>query len=175
MTKTLENTIATDRTTPVSNQLRAADNEVQSAARQTRGKGHPKRILLVHDDTIVRVDIHELVSRMHRMGVLGQYPHCEQVLKLIKELRPDLVVFDITVPGRRGLDAFQSVRRRHSHGMSILLFERFPFRDVRLTAEHAYGFAYRFAYYQPERIDPTVSPAFVLQPELYGVLRPRGH
>ena len=168
MTKALENTIATDRISLVSNQHRAA-------ARQTSGKGHPMRIVLVYDDAIVRLDFHELVSRMKRMEVVGQYPHCEQVLKLIKGLRPDLVVFDITVPARRGLDALQSIRRRHSHGLSILLFERFPFRDVRLTAEHAYGFAYRFAFYQPARTDPTISRTFVLHPELYGVLRPSGH
>ena len=175
MPEALENTIATDRISLVPNQLRAADNEAQPTSRQTTGKEHSMRIVLVHDDAIVRVDMRELLSRMQDIKVVGQYPPGGQVLNLIKGLRPDLVVLDITVPGRRGLDALQSIRRRHFHGMSILLFERFPFRDVQVTAEHAYGFAYRFAYYHPARIDPTVSPTFVLQPELYGVLWPRGH
>lgn len=133
------------------------------------------RSVLVHDDAIVRLDIRELLSRMHRMEDVGQYPHCEQVLKLIKGLRPDLVVLDITMPGRRSLDVLQTIRRLHSRGMSILLFERFPCVGVQGTSEHAYRFAYRFAYYQPALIDPTVCPIFGLQPELYGVLWPNGH
>ena len=175
MPEALENTTATDRISLVPNQLRAADNEARPTLRQTTGKKHSMRIVLVHDDAIVRLNMRELLSRMQGMKVVGQYPHCDQVLDLIKGLRPDLVVLDTTVPGQRGLNALQSIRCRHFHGMSILLFERFPFRDVQVTAEHAYGFAYRFAYYQPARIDPTVSPTFVLHPELYGVLWPNGH
>lgn len=173
MPEALENTTATDPISLVPNQLRAADNEAQPNARQTTGKEHSMRIVLVHGDEIVRLDLRELLCRMQGMKVVGQYP--DQVVNLIKGLRPDLVVLDITVPGRRGLDALQSIRRRHSHGMSILLFERFPFRDVQVTAEPAYGFAYRFAYYKPARMDPSVSHAVVLHPELYGVLGPNGH
>ncbi len=174
MLEALKNTTATDRISLAPNQLRAADNEAPPTSRQTTGKEHSMRIVLVHGDEIVRLDMRELRSRMQGMKVVRQYPHCDQVLNLIKGLRPDLVVLDITVPGRRGLDALQSIRRVHSHRMSILLFERFPFRDVQVT-EHANGFAYRFAFYQPARIDPAVCPTLVLQPELYGVLWARGH
>lgn len=54
MPEALENTTATDRKCLVSNQLRAADNEAQPTLRQTTGKEHSMRIVLVHDDAIVR-------------------------------------------------------------------------------------------------------------------------
>ncbi len=107
-----ENTTATDRISLVPNQLRAADNEAQPTSRQTTGKEHSMRIVLVHDDAIVRLDIRELVSGMQGIDLVGQYAHCDQALDLIKRLRPDVVLLDITGPGRSGLDALQSIRHR---------------------------------------------------------------
>ena len=173
MAGALENTTATDRICLASHPLRAAENKAQPTSRQTTGKVHSMRIVLVHEDAIVRLDIHELLSRMHRLEVVGHYSHCKQVLKLIKGLRPDLVVLDITMPGRRSLDVLQSIRHPHSQGTSILLFEQFPCVDVQGTTE-PHRFAYRFAYYQPERMVPAVCPTFVFQPELYGLLWPNG-
>jgi hypothetical protein len=175
MAETLENTTVTDRIFPASNPLRPTENNAHPALRQTTGEAHSMRSVLVQNDVIMSLDIRELLSRLHRMEVMGQHPHCNQVLKLIKGLRPDLVALDITTPSQRSLGALQSIRRLYSCGISILLFERFPCVDPPRTAEHAYRFAYRFAYYQPARIGPTVRPIFVLQPELYGVLSPHGH
>jgi len=172
MAEALENTTATDRICLAPNPVRSAENEARPSSRQTKGKGRSMRIALIHGDSIVRLNMQELLSRMHRMEVVGQHPHCNQVLKLIKGLRPDLVVLDITMPRRRTLDVFQSAARLQSRGMSILVFERFPRGDVPGRAEQN-RFGCRFAYYQPARIGPTLNPIFVLQPELYGVLRPQ--
>lgn len=141
MPEALENTIATDRISLVSNQLRAADNEAQPTSHQATGKEHSMRIVLVHDDAIVRADIRELVSGMQGIELVGQYAHCDQALDLIKGLRPDVVVLDITGPGRRGLDALQSIRHRIPDvPVLVLTMQQAPHFALQLLRAGATGY-----------------------------------
>lgn len=69
------------------------------------------RILLADDHALVRAGIRALLERLHGIEVVGEAGDGREALKLIKELKPDIVMMDIAMPGLNGLDAVERSRR----------------------------------------------------------------
>ncbi len=67
------------------------------------------RLLLVDDHNVVRQGIAKLLSRVDGMKVIGEAGSAEEAIARARELRPDLVLMDLTLPGTSGLDATRSI------------------------------------------------------------------
>jgi DNA-binding NarL/FixJ family response regulator len=63
------------------------------------------RVLLADDHTLVRAGIRALLERMPRMEVVGEASDGREVLELVKQLHPDLVLMDIGMTRLNGLEA----------------------------------------------------------------------
>ncbi len=62
------------------------------------------RVIVVEDETIIRLDLKErLESAGHQ--VIGEAGDGTSALQMARELRPDLVVMDVKMPGLDGVDA----------------------------------------------------------------------
>ncbi len=68
------------------------------------------RILLAEDEALIRLDLAEMLEEAGHQ-VVGQAGDGEQALALARELRPDLVVMDIKMPGMDGLSAAEVLGR----------------------------------------------------------------
>ncbi len=75
------------------------------------------KILLVDDNAIFREALKALMSPRPELAVVGEAGSGENAVALVKELKPDLVVMDINMPGQGGLlttkqikDAYPDVR-----------------------------------------------------------------
>ncbi len=63
------------------------------------------RILLVDDHEIVRLGLRALLSRYPYFDVVGEAGDANEALELTERLQPDIVVMDIRLPGRNGIEA----------------------------------------------------------------------
>lgn len=63
------------------------------------------KVLVVDDHDVVRMGICSLIDAMPGVRVIGQGASGEQALSLARELRPDIVIMDIRMPGIGGLEA----------------------------------------------------------------------
>ncbi|RKY07973.1 MAG: DNA-binding response regulator [Planctomycetota bacterium] len=63
------------------------------------------RILIADDHGIVREGLISLVKSQVDMEVIGQAQDGNEVVRLAKELRPDIIIMDITMPGMNGIEA----------------------------------------------------------------------
>ena len=68
------------------------------------------RVLLADDHAIVRGGLKEILIRRLEGAECGEAENAEQVLTQVREHRWDLLILDITMPGRSGLDILADVK-----------------------------------------------------------------
>jgi DNA-binding NarL/FixJ family response regulator len=71
-----------------------------------------QRILLVDDHEVVRLGLKSLLERHHQFEVVGEAGSAREAIDAVDELRPDVVVMDIRLPGQSGIEACEEVVRR---------------------------------------------------------------
>jgi DNA-binding NarL/FixJ family response regulator len=67
------------------------------------------RVLLVDDHAVLRAGIRMLLDAEPGMHVVGEAGSGEEGVRLAEELRPDVVVMDLSMPGMHGLEATRRI------------------------------------------------------------------
>jgi DNA-binding NarL/FixJ family response regulator len=67
------------------------------------------RILLAEDHTIVREGLRSLLENQPDMEVVGEAEDGRTALELVRELLPDVVIMDITMPNLNGVEATRHI------------------------------------------------------------------
>ena len=70
---------------------------------------HTIRILLADDHSIMRVGLASLLSREKDMIVVGEAETGEEAVAKARELKPDVVVMDLMMPGLSGAEATRQI------------------------------------------------------------------
>lgn len=68
-------------------------------------------IYLVDDQAMIRSAFKSLLNQRAGLEVVGDSGDARKALEVIPELRPDVVLLDITMPGLSGLDAIALIRK----------------------------------------------------------------
>lgn len=76
----------------------------------------PKQItiVLIDDQAIVRAAFRSLLNSVDRFEVIGDAGDARGGIELVGELKPDVVILDITMVGMSGLDAVAPIKRASS-------------------------------------------------------------
>lgn len=90
-------------------------------------------ILIVDDHAVVRQGLALLINREADLAVCGDAEEAGSALRRIEELKPDLVVVDISLHGPDGLDLLKNIRTRDSN-LPVLILSML---DESLYAERA--------------------------------------
>ncbi|MBL6685738.1 MAG: response regulator transcription factor [Methylophilaceae bacterium] len=67
------------------------------------------KVLLVDDHSVVRMGFKMLIEAESDMEVISEAESGEEGIKVFKELKPDVVVMDITMPGIGGLESIERI------------------------------------------------------------------
>ncbi len=73
----------------------------------------PVKILLVDDHQVLREGLRSMLERQSDMKVVGEAPDGTVALRLVRELKPDLVIMDVNMPGMDGIDVTRLISRDH--------------------------------------------------------------
>lgn len=79
------------------------------------------RILLVDDHTILRAGLRSLLSDYPDFQVVGEAADGAEALTRVNELKPDVVVMDIGMPGVNGLVATRQILQAHPETRILIL------------------------------------------------------
>lgn len=74
-------------------------------------KSRKIRVFIADDHAIVREGVLRLLNSQSDIEVMGEAQEGAEVLPLVKRLRPDVLVLDISMPGLSGLELLPLLRR----------------------------------------------------------------
>jgi DNA-binding NarL/FixJ family response regulator len=69
----------------------------------------PYRIVLADDHVMFRQGIKRIIEETEGLEVVGEANDGFELLNLLKELKPDIVFLDISMPNIRGIEATQEI------------------------------------------------------------------
>ena len=82
---------------------------------------NPIRVLIADDHALVRAGIRALVEKIEGIVVVGEAGKGNEALELLRDLRPDLMLLDITMPDGGGFDVLEQVTKKYPEIKVIVL------------------------------------------------------
>jgi DNA-binding NarL/FixJ family response regulator len=79
-----------------------------------------KRVLLVDDHPMTREGLAQLIGNQPDLEVCGEAGNAFEALEKIVSLKPDIVLSDITLPGKNGLELIKDIQAMHP-GVLVLV------------------------------------------------------
>lgn len=95
------------------------------------------RLLLADDQTLFRNMLEELLSKNPIFDILGAACNGEEAIKMASKLKPDIILMDIKMPEKSGIDALRTIK---SSGDNIKVIMLTTFEDsISITEACALG------------------------------------
>ena len=80
-----------------------------------------QKILIVDDHTIMRDGLHSLIASEPGFEVVGTAADGKTAIRCVGDLKPDIVMMDLTMPGTSGVDAIAHIKRQYPHVKLVAL------------------------------------------------------
>jgi response regulator NasT len=114
------------------------------------------RILIAEDEAIIRLDLREMLEE-EGYRVVGEAGDGETAVRLAEELRPDLVILDVVMPGMDGLTAASAIGEKELS--AVLVLTAFSQRDYVDKAARAGAMAYLVKPFDKADLVPAIEVA----------------
>lgn len=116
----------------------------------------PPRVLVAEDEALIRLD---LVEMLHEEGyqVVGEAADGEQAVQLAGELNPDLVIMDVKMPKKDGIEAASQIASQRI--APVVILTAFSQRDLVERARDAGAMAYLVKPFGKRDLVPAVELA----------------
>lgn len=122
-------------------------SSADTAGRRTR----LVRILIADDHQIVRAGLARLISEQPDMEIIAEAASGDEVLHLLEHLSPDLLLLDIAMPNRNGIDCLRAIRHTHPL-LPVLILSGYPESTYAINSMRAGASGYLSKLAPPEEI-----------------------
>jgi DNA-binding NarL/FixJ family response regulator len=78
-------------------------------------------IVLIDDHAVVRAGVRRLLEQEFLFEVIGEAESGEKAYQIFGELKPDVMVIDLSMPGMGGLEAIRRILMRHEKAKILVL------------------------------------------------------
>jgi two-component system invasion response regulator UvrY len=99
------------------------------------------RLVIADDHELIREGIKKIVRHSADLKIVGEAADLKQALALIAQVRPDVVVLDISLPDCDGLDGLAELRR-HFPSLRVVMLSMHPEERYALAALRAGALGY---------------------------------
>lgn len=90
-------------------------------------------ILIADDHAVVRKGINQILSDEVDMQVLGEASNSEEIMAKLDSGNWDLLILDITMPGKSGLDTIIEIKQKRPD-IKILILSMHPEEEIAISA-----------------------------------------
>jgi two-component system, response regulator PdtaR len=115
-----------------------------------------RRVVLAEDEALIRLDLKEMLEE-EGYEVVAETGDGETAVRLARDLRPDLVVMDIKMPGVDGLVAAERINEERL--APVLILTAFSQRDLVEGAAQAGAMGYLVKPFQKSDVVPAIELA----------------
>jgi len=95
-------------------------------------------ILITDDHSMIREGLKKILNDEPDMKVVGEASNYHEAINAVENLEPEIVILDISMPGRNGLDVLKDLKAEHSKLKVLILSmhpeERFALRAIKAGA-----------------------------------------
>jgi DNA-binding NarL/FixJ family response regulator len=116
--------------------------------------GTPLRIVICEDDENLAALVEELLDSDGRFIAVGRATNGDEAVRLCEEHAPDIVLMDIGMPGRDGIEATRAIHMRDA-GQHVVIYTGSDEYDniARADDAGAVGFLHKGALNSPDLAD----------------------
>lgn len=113
------------------------------------------RVIVVDDHAFMRMGTRTILSSDDALEVVGEAENGEGAIARCRELRPDLVLMDVSMPGMGGIEATRSIKAEFPE-MSVLMLTAHADPDILIEAVEAGAAGYVLKDARPHRLVDAV-------------------
>jgi len=84
-------------------------------------KGMRKKIIIVDDHEVVRLGLKSLLDKYPQYEVVAESGNANDAIREVDHYEPDIVLMDIRLPGRSGIEACEQIKENHPDIKVIML------------------------------------------------------
>ncbi len=114
------------------------------------------RVVLAEDEAIIRLDLKETLEE-EGYEVVGETGRGDEAAALVRDLKPDLAILDIKMPGMDGLSVAREISAERL--CAVLILTAFSQRDLIEQARDAGALAYLVKPFQRSELVPAIELA----------------
>jgi two-component system, response regulator PdtaR len=116
----------------------------------------PFKVVIAEDEALIRLDLREMLEEEGYV-VSGEAGDGETAIKLASELRPDLVILDVKMPGLDGISAAERITENQL--APVIILTAFSQRDLVQRASEAGAMAYLIKPFTKADLVPAIEVA----------------
>lgn len=118
----------------------------------------PIHVVIVEDNKIINDSLTSLISRSPGFACVGSFQDCESMLKRIEEVRADILLMDIKLPGMNGIEGVKKVKQLLPE-LNILMLTVHEENELIFDALCAGACGYLVKKTHPERLLEAIQEA----------------
>lgn len=115
------------------------------------------KIMIADDEALIRMDVREMLTEAGHT-VVGEATNGDEAIKKARELKPDLVIMDVKMPGVDGITASQIIIGEDI--APVLLLTAYSQEDIINKANDAGVLAYLVKPIREEQLFPAIEIAY---------------
>lgn len=118
-----------------------------------------KRMLIVDDDASFRQRVKEILASEPDIEVIGDAADGQEAILRARELKPDLVLMDVRMPGMNGVDATRQLKAEMPE-LKVIILTIFDLQEYREAAMVSGASGYVIKKSLIEDLVPAIRSAF---------------
>jgi DNA-binding NarL/FixJ family response regulator len=134
------------------------------------------RVLIADDHPMVRKGLAQMVAESGDLECAGEAENSVSVSRILRQKPVDVLLLDVEIPGKNGLDILKAVRRSHPK-LQVLMFSMYPEEQYAVRALKAGAAGYLNKNTPPQKIIEAIRSAArgrkYISPELAQTLAAR--
>ncbi|MEB3021921.1 ANTAR domain-containing response regulator [[Mycobacterium] crassicus] len=127
-----------------------------------------RRVVIAEDESLIRLDLAEML-REEGYDVVGEAADGQEAVELAERLRPDLVIIDVKMPRRDGIDAASEIAAKRI--APIVMLTAFSQRELVERARDAGAMAYLVKPFSASDLVPAIELALSRSEEITALER----